>query len=247
MYIISCILSITKMSKQELAEFVSITEDMIDEYLNGEEIPKKIKERFATIFSFPSFYFDIDTSKDEYFKRIMRETIKNEWEHNKPQKYKHNITDEEIIDCLINAHDLITHKKFDDEHILNNKDVKNFLNRLLKNGYIKNNIKEKHEDEEIIDDVMDLKNNENEFDNKNDIYNKLLDWRRVRSEKENMREFMIIGDKVLKNIINTPIKNKKDLLKVSGIGLATYGKYGDEIYEIVKDKYAHKDVEVLEM
>ena len=48
MYIISCILSITKMSKQELAEFVSITEDMIDEYLNGEEIKHLRKIKFET-------------------------------------------------------------------------------------------------------------------------------------------------------------------------------------------------------
>lgn len=244
MFIISCILSVTKMNKKELAEFVSITEDMIDEYLVGGEIPKKIKERFATIFSFPSFYFDIDTSGDKYFEQIMRATIVNEWDNNKPKKYKHNITDEEIVDCLINGYDLITHKKFDNEHILNNKHVKEFLIKTFKKKNKKPSLKSDDNDE-ILDDIIDIDDYKTKS-SEDDIYSKLLEWRKKRSEKENMREFMIIGDKVLKNIIDTPINIKKDLLKVSGIGLATYGKYGDEIYEIVKDK-DKKDVEVIEI
>ena len=223
MFIISCILSITKMSKEELADFVSVNKNNIDSYLNGEEIPKKIRERFATIFSFPVFYFDVDVSEDEYFKKLIKATIRKEWENNKPQKYKLNITDDIIIDSLLNAYDPVTHEKFDEDHILNNKYIKDFLNRTLK--------KEKNLDSEIIDD------------NENNLYNTLINWRKNKSEEENLSEATIISDKIINNILNTNIDEKKDLLKVSGIGLATYGKYGDDIYNIIKEN--NGEIEVL--
>ena len=225
MFVVSCILSITKMSKKELAEFVSITEDMIDEYLNGSEIPKKIRERFATIFSFPSFYFDVDTENNKYFEHKIKENILKEWENNKPQKYRHLITDDEIIDCLLNGYDLITHKKFDEDHILNNKQVKKFLNKVLKN-------------------YNNIENEQTPNKNNDSIYDKLVNWRKLKSKSENIKESMVISDKSLKSIASTTIDNKKELLKIPGIGLATYGKYGDEIYEIIKNE---KDVEVLDV
>ena len=227
MYIVKYILEITNMSINELAEFISVRQSDIEEYLNGEEIPKKIKNRFATIFYFPEFYFDINIEENAFFRKIVIDTIKSGWEENKPKKYEVVITEDMIKDSLLNGYDLITHKKFDDDHILNNSYVKKYLNKILNNKSVINERK-----------IKCKKENEN-------IHDKLIEWRKKKSTYENLKENMIISDKVLNNIINTTITSKKDLLKVSGIGLATYGKYGDELYEIVKDK-DKKEIEILD-
>ena len=63
----------------------------------------------------------------------------------------------------------------------------------------------------------------------------LREWRLSEARKRQVPAFRIFSDRVLTSIISQCPRTAHELLAISGIGIATVEKYGEQIYRIVND------------
>lgn len=68
-----------------------------------------------------------------------------------------------------------------------------------------------------------------------ELYNRLKEWRKSMAQRKNVKEFQIIYQRVLINLVNHLPRTKSDLLSIEGIGPYTVETYGDALLEILKE------------
>ena len=243
MIIIEMILKITGWSQEELANFLGISRVSVNCWLHGNDISLSSKKLISDKFKFPIGFFDISLDENiEYYRVIysviyknvmdMRsdkesfsqkdkiQDILNRLEINDKTIYEKEITDEDIIDGLINGYNPFTGEVLDENHLLNNPRVKKVLSHIKLTNKINN--------EDLVYDDLTAKEQR--------LFNKLRKWRLDQMYKEGHTvAYLILNDKALINIVRANIKDKKDLLHVKGIGTSKYEKYADDIYSIIKD------------
>ena len=56
-----------------------------------------------------------------------------------------------------------------------------------------------------------------------------------KARQENKPPFCIFTNKTLKNIILDKPTNKKDFLKINGLGKKTYDSYGNDIIKLINE------------
>lgn len=241
MLILEMILKITNWTQDELANYLGISRVTINYWLNGSQISLNSKKIISDKFNFPISYFDIslDSNIESYkimyatlYKSIKELNLKenktdkdkiidilNKIESNEKTIYK-NITELDIIEGLVNGYNPFNGEIFDEKHILNNKQVKEIINK-LKIKYYKYGV--------MHIEYTDL------TPKQKSVFDKLKQWRINKSREEGyMGAYMIFSDDTLLNLVSSIIKKKEDLLSVKGIGMKKYNKYGDEVYNILK-------------
>lgn len=67
------------------------------------------------------------------------------------------------------------------------------------------------------------------------LYKRLKVWRSRKAKEKNYPAYVILHDKSLKHIATSKPTNKKELLRVEGIGKQKIEDYGDEIISIIQD------------
>ncbi len=67
----------------------------------------------------------------------------------------------------------------------------------------------------------------------NKIFEELKSWRLGEAQTLGVPAFTIFSDADLWAIAEGDVVEKKDLLRIHGIGMQTYEKYGDQIYSIL--------------
>jgi ATP-dependent DNA helicase RecQ len=67
------------------------------------------------------------------------------------------------------------------------------------------------------------------------LYKRLKVWRSRKAKEKNYPAYVILHDKSLKQIASSKPRNKKELLRVEGIGKQKIEDYGDEIISIIQD------------
>jgi superfamily II DNA helicase RecQ len=65
----------------------------------------------------------------------------------------------------------------------------------------------------------------------------LLEWRMAEARRRRIPAFRIFSDKALQGIVSQRPRTAQELLAISGIGIATAEKYGQQIYRIVNDNH----------
>ena len=67
------------------------------------------------------------------------------------------------------------------------------------------------------------------------LFEELRKWRKDKYISEGFyHAYMVFTDKELINIITADVKNRRDLIKVRGIGEIKYGKYSEELFNIIE-------------
>jgi superfamily II DNA helicase RecQ len=69
------------------------------------------------------------------------------------------------------------------------------------------------------------------------LYNKLAEWRKVRSEKDGIPHFIIATNRVLESIAYKAPKTKAALHQIRGFGNKKVEKYSDDIIHIINAFY----------
>ena len=67
----------------------------------------------------------------------------------------------------------------------------------------------------------------------------LIDWRKVKCQRDSVPAFMVLHQKTLLGIADTAPTTKEELLSVKGFGKAKYETYGEEILAIVRTFLHH--------
>lgn len=76
------------------------------------------------------------------------------------------------------------------------------------------------------------------------LYDMLVDWRREKAEDENVPLYMILGNKVLVDILDILPTNPEELLLVRGISTRKLEKYGKDVLGIVCDYIENEGVDL---
>jgi len=63
----------------------------------------------------------------------------------------------------------------------------------------------------------------------------LREWRMAEARRRRVPAFRIFSDRVLKTMASRRPGTARELLSISGIGMTTVERYGQQIYRIVKD------------
>jgi superfamily II DNA helicase RecQ len=63
----------------------------------------------------------------------------------------------------------------------------------------------------------------------------LREWRMAEARRRSVPAFRIFSDRALKAMVSRRPGTARDLLGISGIGMTTVERYGQQIYRIVKD------------
>ena len=63
----------------------------------------------------------------------------------------------------------------------------------------------------------------------------LREWRMSEARRRGVPAFRIFSDKVMQAIVSQRPQTARELLAISGIGIATVEKYGHQIYRLVND------------
>jgi len=237
MLIIKMIMRITNFTQQQLADFLNVSRVTVNYWLKGENISLESKKTICEKFNIPLSYFDISLEENIEIYKIIYATINNNWHtlnikeidkideilNEVESDSKTNIikvSENDIINGLVYGYNPFTGEMFEENHILNNQEVKKLLTE-IKNKYYK----------------FEQKNIEKEDLNKEqkELFNKFKKWRKEKMEEEGFfSAYMIFNNQELINIIYNEIYKKKDLLGIKGIGLKKYEKYGDDIFDILK-------------
>ena len=244
MIIIAMILKISGWSQEELAKILGVSRVSINCWLHGNDISSSSKRLISEKFQFPINFFDISLNENiEYYKviySVLYKNIKNfkgeednnvsddekvldilnRIESDEKSIYEKEISDEDIIDGLINGYDPFTGEVLGQDHILNNPRVKEIISRIkLINKFSADSLE--------YDDLQP---------NQKKLFDELKKWRLKAMYKEGYDSgaYLILRDQTLINIVCSNIKKKEDLLHVKGIGINKYQKYGDDIYNILK-------------
>ena len=241
MLILEMILKITGWTQDQLANYLGISRVTINYWLNGNSISLNSKKIISDKFNFPISYFDVSLDSNIELYKIMYATlyksinelkinetktdkdkildILNKIESNEKTIYNKNITELDIIDGLINGYNPFTGEIFSDDHILNNKKVKEIINK-LKIKYYKYGV--------MHIEYTDLSSKQKS------LFDKLKEWRINKSREEGyMGAYMVFSDDTLLNLVSGNVHKKEDLLKIKGIGNKKYNKYGDEVYNLL--------------
>ena len=243
MIIIEMILKITGWSQEELAKILGVSRVSVNCWLHGNDISSSSKKLISEKFQFPINFFSISLDENiEYYKVIYSVLYRNLKEYKNTDSkessdkdkiqdilnrielddktvYEKDISDEDIIDGLINGYDPFTGEVLDENHILNNPRVKDIIKRIkMKNKTSIQNM-----------EYEDLNTKQKE------LFNELKKWRlKIMYQEGYSGAYLIFTDRTLLNIVCSKIEEKKDLLHIKGIGPSKYQKYGDDLYKIIK-------------
>lgn len=124
------------------------------------------------------------------------------------------------------------------------KYIREIINGLLEMGYVSlkegtysmlklnnSSMKVLKSEEDVL---MVLESIEEEILNK-DLYNALKTWRRIVSNKEGVRPYIIFSDTSLINIANIKPKTREELLSIRGMGEKKFEKYGEDILKLISN------------
>ena len=230
MLILSMLMKITNFTQAQFASYIGVTRATVNYWLNGNNISFASKQLIAKKFGFPISYFDVSLEENIETYKIIYATlydnynktngnqdkiqeILNEIEFDDKTVNQRELTENDIINGLLNGFDPFTGELFDKNHILNNIAVKSALLRLTKNK----------------------KSYENLTKEEQEKYKKLESWRNNKYEMLNLKNAsMVINNKDLLNIVTEKINTKKDLLKIKGFGIKKYNLYSDELMELLR-------------
>ena len=252
MLILNMILRITHFTQEELANFIGVSRASINSWLtNDQNMSESSKKLICEKFQIPYNYFQIDLNQNIDYYKLVYSTIYENWNRinvnkenddslsNKindilnridadltPTNYE-EIGDMEILEGLANGYNPFTGEVLESNNIVNNPNVKDTLQKLLrcyKNGSFG-----------LTKD--DLSSEQLE------LFEELRNWRMKKTIDEGYyHAYMIFNDSELINIITAAINKKEDLLNVKGIGTIKYNKYGDELYDILKSHSSSSNV-----
>lgn len=239
MLIIQMLIKITGFTQNEFANYINVSRATVNYWLKGEPISSASKRLICEKFDFPITYFDISLDENIEVYRIIYATLYKSWEklnqneeENRIEKIlnqieiddktvnSRGIEEIDIIDGLCNGYNPFTGELYEENHILNNPEVKNTLVK-IRNKYFK-----------VSTDIeySDLSNKQKQ------LYDALKEWRMEKTQEEGFfSAYMVFTNSELINIICANIVNKEDLLSVKGIGNIKYSKYADEIFEIITE------------
>ncbi len=244
MLILNMILRITGFTQEELANYVGVSRASINSWLTDDSnMSENSKKIICNKFQIPLNFFYIDLNQNlDYYKMVFSiiyenwkriNEIKDEEKSNskrindilnqidsdiRPVTYE-KLNEMEILEGLSNGYNPFTGEMFDDDHILNNPNVKETLQKLYRCYTNGNFIFTK-------DDLNDEQLN---------LFEELRKWRKDKYLSEGYyNAYIVFNDRELINIITADIKSKEDLINVRGIGNKKYGKYSDELFEILK-------------
>ena len=247
---------ITGFTQEELANFIGVSRASINNWLNDDDsMSDNSKKIICDKFQIPYNFFQVDLNQNLDYYKLVYSTILENWkrinnnysEDNSNSKkindilnqidsdikqvYYEKLDDIEIMEGLANGYNPFTGEVFNNNHILNNKNVKETLQKMLK--YYTNGSFEITKDD-LTEDQQEL-------------FEALRKWRKDKYLSEGYyHAYIVFNDKELINIITSDIKEKEDLLKVKGIGRKKYDKYADEIYEIIKNQKYNNDYQIIE-
>jgi len=251
MLILEMILRITGFTQEELANYLDVSRQMVNYWLNGEKISEKAIENICDKFSIPTSFFNISLNQDIEFYKLIYATIYNNWnkinnstyldehtkinnilnqiigENNIKQKKNYTIdcTDDEILDGFKSGYNPLTGEIFDDNHIINDKRIKKFLNNITITGPSL---------DELIEGLDELEKVK---------YELITKWRDITAEKENIRpRYYLLNRNEIYNLAVSTILDKEDLKRVKGIGAARYERYGDELYKLLKSDISSTNI-----
>lgn len=228
---------ITSFTQQQLADFLNVSRVTVNYWLKGENISLESKKIICEKFNIPISYFDISLEENIEIYKIIYATINNNWNtlnikdidrideilnetesNTKTNKIK--VSENDIINGLVYGCNPFTVEIFEENHILNNQEVKKLLTEIKNKHY-------KFEQKNI--EFKDLNEQQKE------LFTKFKEWRKAKMEDEGFfNAYMIFNNQELINIICGDIDKKEDLLGIKGIGLKKYEKYGDDIFDILK-------------
>ena len=245
MIIIEMILKITGWSQEDLAKVLGVSRVSINCWLHGNDISLTSKKLISEKFQFPISFFDISLNENiEYYKVVYSVLYKNlkQYIDTKSESisdkdkildiinrieiddksiYEKDITDDDIVDGLINGYNPFTGEVLNKNHILNNPRVKEIISRIKLNNKVSS--------ESMTYDDLNSKQQR--------LFDELREWRLKIMHKEGYSgAYLIFSDKTLINIVCSKIEKKQDLLHIKGIGTNKYQKYGEDIYNIVRGR-----------
>ena len=233
MLIIKMILQITGYTQEQLGDYLNVSRQTINNWLKSDNISDKSKEVICNKFNIPKICFEITLDeKLESYKSVYLMILNNWNNSSKSLKEKKaddilkkisdehinkDITKENLINSICKGINPFTGEVYDNNHILNDKLVKDTLKE-MKKAYMSNKL--------IIKTFTKEEKNK---------YQKLCDWRNTKSKElcYDKSPFIVISNKSIINIVKSDIKNKEDLLNINGIGEKKYINYGEEIYNIL--------------
>lgn len=239
MLIIQMLMKITGFTQEEFANYVGVSRATVNYWLKGEEMSSTSKRMISEKFCFPTSFFDVSLDENIEVYKIIYSTLYKNWISSNENSNEDKITkilneleydektinirsidENDIIDGLCNGYNPFTGEVYNDDHILNNPEVKNTLVK-IRNKYFK-----------ISKDIeyADLSSKQKR------MYDILKEWRMNKTEEEGFfSAYMVFTNSELINIICANIVNKEDLLSVKGIGNIKYSKYADDLFEILKE------------
>ncbi len=181
-----------------------LSDDLVDNYDKCQELYLAIQSRWNLYNKNNKL-----SKEDEILNRL-------EYEFNREQI---QLSTNELLEGLTNGYDPYTGEIFEDNHILNDKNIKGLLTE-IKNNYYKQGVNNITKD--------DLSNSQRE------LFEELRKWRLDMTTKEGFYSaYMVFTDKELINIITSNINKKEDLLSVKGIADKKYQKYSEDLFYIL--------------
>ena len=244
MLILNMILRITAFTQEELANYIGVSRASINSWLTDDSnMSDNSKKLICDKFQIPLNYFKIDLNQNLDYYKLVFSTIYENWKRinsneqvedaqakrindilnqidsdMNPISYE-ELNEMEILEALSNGYNPFTGEVYDNNHILNNENLKQALQKIYK-YFINGNIELTKED---LDDKQLA------------LYEELRKWRKEKSIMEGYYlAYLVFSNRVIINIITSEINEKKDLIKVNGIGNIKYNKYADELFDIIK-------------
>ena len=244
--IIEIILRATRMTQGQLAEYLGVSRASVNAWVqNSNTMTNNSKDLVAEKFCFPFSFFDLNLkdNKEEIIRvySLIKENWEKEHKDNSDMDFLNrtidelengleeekeivfnDVSQEDILIGLCNAYNPFTGEVFNDTHILNNQKVKDLLKE-LKHLY-ENKSKFNLSKEDLNDEDKKL-------------FEELRKWRWDKTMENNyFNAYIVFSDRELINIILAKINKKEDLLSVYGIGKTKYKMYGEELFDIIKNK-----------
>ena len=238
MLIIKMLKKITGLNQEQLANRLGVSRASINLWDNSEEeMTTYQKNIISKNFQIPEDLLTDDINTDIYKCKKLYSFIESKWNELNSKKddidyldfissevkkdeIKESISDYEIIDCLTKGYNPYTGEVFECDHILNDDRIKQLLT----------NIKNKDFKYGSTLDKSDLDYHQKE------LFNQLKEWRLAKTYEDGFYSaYMVFNDKELINILTANIETKEDLLNVKGIGKIKYEKYGDDLFQILKN------------
>lgn len=244
MLILEMILKITGFTQEELANYLNVSRQTVNMWLNGNNISERSIELISEKFMIPKTFFYTTLNEDLNYYKLIYSTIQNNWsrislttekkESIKQEKIrnilnqvegdmnetieKRELTSEEILTALQNGYNPYTGEVYNQYHILNDKNVNALLNKL---ELPKNTFEETFE--KLTEDEKKR-------------YERILDWRDNKALEENIHpSYYLLNRNEMLSLSKIKIYEKEDLKNANGIGEKRYLRYGDELFYLLKE------------